>query len=167
MAKVLIRPCDQCGTDDPVDFYSIMKKPRPNGSWLCVICLRKEKDELDARCSVYWQVLKRERSRRVREKRIMAGAPFSQKYACYRCVADPSQCYLGSYMSETQMTYGTKMGVYPSGSLWLNDHTSEVFEVLGIVGEHQDFLIVGSRRLKLMESRFPRLRRALCNPGVC
>lgn len=54
-------------------------------------------------------------------------------------------------------------GLMPSGSLWVNDHTQTVGEVLGETGFPQEFLTVGSKRLKKLEARFPRLRRAISN----
>jgi len=165
---VLIRPCDDCGDDNPESFKGASKRQtsRIHQRWLCNSCYLKHSEKVRSSANNDYLIAKRESNKRKRELELLNGAPLSKRYPSYRCVADPTECFLGSYMTETQMDEGRETGVYPSGSLWLNDHTQEVFEVLGLVGEHQDFLIVGPKRLRLMESRFPRLRRALCNPAV-
>jgi hypothetical protein len=104
--------------------------------------------------------------RMVREKRILNGQPRRADHPSFRCVADPQEGFLGSFFFGGIMDKNIEAGVMPSGSLWVNDHDSKVYEVMGALGEPQELLPVGKERIKLLEARFPRLRRALCNPGV-
>lgn len=94
------------------------------------------------------------------------GKPRREHIASYRCVADPDRHFLGRYFFAGEFDASLTDGVMPTGSLWLNDHSLEVFEVDGEVGEHQQLVRVGEKRLRLLEARFPRLRRALSNPQV-
>jgi len=55
----------------------------------------------------------------------------------------------------------------PAGSIWINDHTHEILEVVNMASGKQVLKIVGKNRLRHLYSRFPRLRRAIKNPGVC
>lgn len=100
------------------------------------------------------------------EARLLNGEPRSNSIASLRCVADPDESYLGSYFYEAEMRNNLTMGVMPSGSLWINDHDNQVYEVLGSIGEKQNLLPVSSWRLKKLEARFPRLKRALSSPAV-
>ena len=97
----------------------------------------------------------------------MAGETRNDSIPSLRCVADPDDCYLGSYFYEAELKANLKVGVMPSGSLWLNDHDRKVYEVYGMEGEEQQLLAVSPVRLKRMEMRFPRLNRALTSAGVC
>ena len=88
-----------------------------------------------------------------------------------RCVAEPRHGgeqggYLGSYFYFKEMSYSVGEGLMPSGSLWLNDHTQEIFEVYGEELRPQKLLLVGRRQLKLLHSRYPRLERAISSPAV-
>jgi len=93
--------------------------------------------------------------------------PEIKKVVSLRCVADPANAYLGSHFYRVELNKSLLDGVMPSGSLWLNDHDRKVYEVLGEIGKMQELFVVSEKRLKLMESRFPRLRRAISNPMVC
>ena len=78
-----------------------------------------------------------------------------------RCVADPSNVFLGRYFFQKEFERSVKNAIMPSGSLWINDHTFKVLEVNGVEGEDQELLPVGEKRLKLLETRFPQLGREL------
>ncbi len=100
------------------------------------------------------------------EVRILSGGPRNVNIPSLRCVADPEDNYLGSFFFEKDFVESLKDGVFPSGSLWINDHNRSIFEVLGIEGEDFTFHMVGRTRLRLLESRFPRLKRAISNAQV-
>jgi hypothetical protein len=76
-----------------------------------------------------------------------------------KCVADPSKAFTGRFFYLREFERSIEKGVLPSGSLWLNDHSEKVFEVLGVEGERQQMVIVGRKRLKLLGSRFPMMKR--------
>lgn len=101
------------------------------------------------------------------ESRLINGEPRSRNIPSLRCVADPDNCYLGSYFYEAEMRNNLSVGVMPSGSLWINDRDHRIYEVYGVQEETQKLMPVTSDRIKGMEKRFPRLRRAISNPGVC
>ncbi len=103
-----------------------------------------------------------------REIRILKGEPRNAWLPSLRCLAEPHpEGYLGSYFFLREFERSMSEGVMPSGSLWINDHTNEVFEVYGEDLEPQELLLVSPRQLRLLHSRFPRLERALSNPAVC
>ncbi len=100
-------------------------------------------------------------------KRLLEGHPRNRHVPSLRCVAEPHQeGYLGSYFFVKEFARSMSEGLMPSGSLWLNDHTQEVFEVYGADLEPQELLLVGPDQLKLPESRFPRLKRAISSPAL-
>lgn len=131
--------------------------------WKCVSCL--ERDD-----SLFYHThrdhLEADRLSEQKEK-LDNATPRNKKVISLRCVADPDSTYLGSYFYRVELTKSLLDGVMPSGSLWLNDHDRRVYEVLGEIGKMQELFVVSEKRLKLMESRFPRLRRAISNPMVC
>lgn len=137
-----------------------LAKPK---SWKCVACLHRtdtlffhgHRDHIEA-----------DRLNEQKNK-FNNGIPRNKKVVSLRCVADPANAYLGSYFYRVELAKSLLDGVIPSGSLWLNDHDKRVYEVLGEIGKIQELFIVSERRLRLMESRFPRLRRAISNPMVC
>jgi hypothetical protein len=103
-----------------------------------------------------------------RETRILKGRPRNAWLPSLRCLAEPRpEGYLGSYFFLRDFERSMIDGVMPSGSLWINDHTNEVFEVYGEDLKPQELLLVSPRQLKLLHSRYPRLERALSSPAVC
>jgi hypothetical protein len=99
--------------------------------------------------------------------RLLAGKPRNRHVPSLRCVAEPRQGgYLGSYFFVMEFKRSMSEGLMPSGSLWLNDHTQEVFQVCGADLEPQKLVLVGPDQLKLLESRFPRLKRAISSPAL-
>jgi hypothetical protein len=106
-----------------------------------------------------------------REARILGGGARNANAPSLRCVAEPYHFgeqggYLGSYFYLTEFRYSISEGLMPSGSLWLNDHTQEIFEVYGEELEPQELLLVGRQQLKLLHSRYPRLERAISSPAL-
>ena len=138
----------------------VLAKPK---LWRCISCL--ERDD-----SIFYHThndhIEADRLKEQKEK-LDSGVHRNKKVVSLRCVADPDDSYLGSQFYRVELTKSLLDGVMPSGSLWLNDKDSRVYEVLGEIGKLQELFVVSERRLKLMESRFPRLRRAISNPTVC
>ncbi|NGX46523.1 MAG: hypothetical protein K940chlam2_01715 [Chlamydiae bacterium] len=131
--------------------------------WKCVSCLDRDAELF---FHSYKDHLESDRLNEQKNK-LEKGTPRNKKVVSLRCVADPANAYLGSYFYRVELTKSLLDGVMPSGSLWLNDHDRRVYEVLGEIGKIQELYIVSKKRLKLMEARFPRLRRAISNPTVC
>lgn len=100
------------------------------------------------------------------QARLVNGESRNKIFPSLRCVADPDNCYLGSYFYEVELKKNLDTGVMPSGSLWLNDHDKKIYEIWGSVGEKQQLLVVDPRRIRGLEARFPRLRKALSSPTV-
>ncbi len=106
-----------------------------------------------------------------RSARMLSGRARNANVASLRCVAEPYHGediggYLGSYFYIRELKYSMTEGLMPSGSLWLNDHTQEIFEVYGEELEPQKLLLVGRQHLKLLHSRFPRLERTISSPAI-
>lgn len=166
MPPKLCRPCDHCGTDNPAYFEGAQKPYRADDKWLCFSCDRNWHEEMRRSAEEsYWNNIEgREKARRKREQELMAGRPLHKNYASYRCVADPDDHFLGSYFSKSSMRFS--VNCMPTGSLWLNDHTMEISEIKENGDETKDLIIIDDKRIKELEDRFPRLRRAICNPAV-
>lgn len=106
-----------------------------------------------------------------RAARMLNGGARNAGVPSLRCVAEPYHegeegGYLGSYFYLREFKHSINEGLMPSGSLWLNDHTQEVFEVYGEELKPQELLLVSRRQLKLLHSRFPRLERAIISPAL-
>lgn len=100
-----------------------------------------------------------EQERRKRGIRLANGGKRDSQHASLKCIVDPGDgVFFGSFFFEGQFNASLKEGVFPSGSLWYNDHEEKVYEVLGEAGVEQEVFAVGKKRLKMMESRYPRLR---------
>ena len=100
------------------------------------------------------------------QERLINGEARRDHIASFRCVADPEDNFLGRYFYQGEFDASLEEGVMPTGSVWLNDHNHDVFEVKGDVGEAQRLAKVDPSRLKMLELQYPRLRRALSNPLV-
>ena len=107
----------------------------------------------------------------IREARMLSGKARNANVASLRCVAEPYHGeeiggYLGSYFYAKELKHSMSEGVMPSGSLWLNDHTQEIFEIYGEELGPQELLLVGHGQLKLLHNRFPRLERTINSPAI-
>jgi len=145
--------CVSCGEDDPDKLEEYRKGIRTR----CFSCRDAINDLMDEPPSGLTKY----------QTKLVNGGPRRDHIASYRCVADPANQFLGRYFYQGEFEENLNEGIMPTGSVWLNDHSNDVFEVGGPEGELQQLLKVGPKRLKRLETRFPRLRRALSNPLVC